>query len=400
MLASKGSMAQRAKAMHSRLVHWRRDFHIHPELSFREYRTAREVVKILRQVPGMKVTSGVGGTGVVGVLDGGRGPAIALRADMDALPIDEAAPPPYRSRTAGVMHACGHDAHTAMLLGAACLLGEVFAEKELRGRIKFLFQPAEESPGPDGLTGAPRMIADGALEDVDAVVALHVMPGLPVGAVQLNDGYTTASVDTFEGTLFGTGGHGAYPHLGTDPVWMMLPVLQAIHGIVSRRVSPLEPAVVSVGRIQAGGAHNVIPPEVSIQGTLRSFHPEVREQLIGELERAFALVKALGGDYRLQVIRGEPALYNDSGINGLIRSVIEELYPDCSIHAGPFGLGGEDFSHMTRKVPGAMFFLGCAMDDGVQRDLHTPIFDLNEECLSMGAAILAEVARRYLEQGV
>ncbi|WP_240511850.1 M20 metallopeptidase family protein [Paludifilum halophilum] len=379
------------------MIEWRRRIHAHPELSFQEFATARLVAEELGAIEAMEVQTEVGGTGVIGTLSGGPGPCVALRADMDALPITEANRCSYRSRRPGVMHACGHDAHTAILLGTARLLGEELTEGGLPGTVRFLFQPAEEDFGDDGRTGAPRMIREGALEGVDAVLALHMNPGLPHGSLQVNDGYTMAGLDTFRGTLSGTGGHAAYPHRGTDPTWLLLPVLQALHGIVARRVSPMEPAVVSVGRIHAGTASNVIPSEVEVEGTFRSYDPDIREGLIEELERAFSLAASLGGDYSFRVERGEPALKNDARVNRRVIEAVRTLFPDCKIHQGPFGMGAEDFSHMTAVVPGSMFFPGCALPDGI-RDLHTPYFDIDERCLSAGAAIMAESALRLLQR--
>ncbi|HET7521950.1 MAG TPA: M20 family metallopeptidase [Bacillales bacterium] len=382
-----------------KLIEWRRYFHANPELSFQEYETSKRVSEILRSVEGIEVETGIGGTtGVVGTLSSGEGPTLLLRADMDALPITEEANHAYRSQNEGVMHACGHDAHTAILLGAAHLLAKKFQNGELKGTVKLLFQPAEETPDLEGVTGAPRMIEAGVLEGVEAAVALHMCPWKSVGEVQINDGYSMASVDVFNAMIRGTGGHGAYPHLGTDPVWMLGPVLQALHGIVPRRVSPLEPAVISVGRIEAGATSNVIPAKVELEGTLRSYNPETRELLITELERAFSVVKQLGGDYSLEITRGEPALDNDSGVNREITAAIEDTFPDFTIDHAPFGLGGEDFAHVTKAVPGAMFFLGCALPDGEQRDLHTSAFDLDERCLPIGAKILTETASRFLHK--
>ncbi|PTX58464.1 amidohydrolase [Melghirimyces profundicolus] len=392
------NMGEEAEKLREQLVEWRRRIHSNPELSFREFETSRLVAEELRKIEGMKVETEVGVTGVVGTLTRGTGKTVALRADMDALPIMEAGERPYRSQNPGVMHACGHDAHTAILLGAARLLGQVFRREDVGGTVKLLFQPAEEHTGAAGSTGAPRMMEDGVLDGVEEVIALHMNPERPVGEVQMNDGYTMASVDTFQGTLYGTGGHGAYPHLGTDPTWMLLPVLQALHGIVARRISPLEPAVVSVGQIHAGTASNVIPSEVFIQGTIRTYTPETRERMAEELEKAFSLATALGGNCHFQVERGEPGLYNNPGVNGVIREAIRDLFPEMKVHSGPFGMGAEDFSYMTEAVPGAMFFLGCAIPDGVHRDLHTPIFDIDEGCLPVGAAILAEAALRLLKK--
>ncbi len=224
-------------------------------------------------------------------------------------------------------------------------------------------------------------------------------PEDPVGAVKIHDGYSMANVDVFEGRIFGSGGHGAYPHLGTDPVWMLGPVLQALHGIVARRVSPLDSSVISVGSIQAGSASNVIPSEVLVKGTIRSYQPDVRELLHHELKKAFSVVRPLDGDYELSLKPEDPALKNNPAVNSVIRESVKQLYPDFKILDTPFGLGGEDFAHMTATVPGAMFFLGCAVNDGHTRDLHTPLFDIDESVLPIGVSIIAETVRRCLENG-
>lgn len=398
MLHGTAETAKRAMDLMPQLVAWRRQIHAYPELSFREFETARMVAEVLSRISGMTVETEVGVTGVVGRLESGDGPTIVLRADMDALPIQEVTDRSYRSQNPGVMHACGHDAHVAILLGAARILGELFAEGRCRGSVKFLFQPAEEYTGADGKSGAVHMIEAGALEDVDMALALHMAPEWPVGTIQIHDGYSMASVDTFQGTIYGTGGHGAYPHLGIDPTFLMVPVLQALHGIVSRRVSPLHPAAVSVGQIHAGTTSNVIPSEVFLQGTIRSYHPQVREQLIKEVERAFTLSRQLGGDFHFQVDRGEPVLYNEPRVNRRILETIRTIYPEFRVVQEPFGMAGEDFSYMADKVAGAMFFLGCALPDGVFRELHTPIFDLDERSLPVGAAIMVETALRFLQK--
>jgi amidohydrolase len=393
------TMGYRAEKLAATMAKWRRHLHQHPELSFREYDTSQLVANTLKSLPGMHVETTSSGyqTAVVGTLSSGLGPTLAIRADMDALPIAQEPTHPFRSKHQGVMHACGHDAHTSMLLGVAHLLTESFQKGELEGSVKFLFQPAEECADETGMSGARYMIKAGVLDDVDGVIALHVDPEYPVGNFRVNTGCSMANVDVFEATLTGSGGHGAYPHLASDPTWMLGLVLQAIHGIVSRKVTPLEPAVISIGQIHAGSASNVIPSEVYIQGTLRSYQPAIRKQLVAELETAISLVKALGGDYTLQVYSGEPSLKNDASMNQWIVDSIHDLYPDGIVHDGPFGLGGEDFSYMCEKVPGAMFFLGAGLTDGIKRDLHTPAFDIDERCLPVGAAILAETARHFLK---
>ena len=397
MVTRHSSMLQRAQALSEKIISWRRQIHSNPELSFQEFQTSQFVIEMLKKIPGMKVEAGVGcPTAVVGTLTSGEGPAIAIRADMDALPILEMNKHSFHSRNEGVMHACGHDAHTAILLGAAHLMAECFENESIQGTVKFLFQPAEENTDENGLTGAQYMVNSGVLKDMDCVIALHMSPENPVGEIMVNDGYSMANVDVFEAKISGTGGHGAYPHLGTDPVWMLGIVLQSLHGIVARRISPLEPSVISIGQIHAGTTSNVIPSEVLMQGTLRSYDPVVREELITELDKSFSIVRVLGGEYQLFIHRGEPALKNDPVVNRWIEITIQDLFPNFKLVRSPFGLGGEDFAWMTQRVPGAMFFLGCQLPDGIKRDLHTPIFDIDERCLPVGAAILAETAKRYL----
>ena len=345
----------------------------------------------------MKVETGLGyETSVVGTLSTGEGPTIAIRADIDALPIKEENNVAYASQHDGVMHACGHDAHTAILLGAAQILSEEYQQDKLKGTVKFIFQPAEESTDEKGLSGSPYMVQAGVYDNVDAAIALHMCPWLPVGSAQINDGYSMANVDVFEGKLYGTGGHGAYPDLGTDPIWMLGPVMQALHGIVARKVAALDAAVISIGQIHAGSASNIIPTEVSIKGTIRSYAPEVREQLALELEKAFSIVEPLGGEYSFHVENGEPALNNSPIVNTWFLQSMKELYPELSIINRPFGMGGEDFGYVTQKLPGSLFFLGCGREGESQRDLHTPIFDIDEACLPIGAAILTQTAINFL----
>jgi amidohydrolase len=396
MTTKNSLMVERAQAMFTKLSYWRRKLHANPELSFKEFETSKFVTEILETIPGMKVQTGIAKTGVVGTLTNGIGPTIALRADMDALPITENSDKGYCSQNKGIMHACGHDAHTAILLGAAHLVAELYQEQEIQGTVKFIFQPAEETTDEHGLSGAPYMLQAGVFDDVDAALALHMCPWLPVGNVQLNHGYSMANVDVFQGIITGTGGHAAYPHLGSDPMWMIGPVLHAILGIVARKVSPLDSSVISVTQIEAGTASNIIPTEVTLKGTMRSYKPEIRELLISELEKAFSIVENLGGDYSVRVDRGEPALFNDVFLIGYIKDVIRDLYPEIAIIEEPYGLGGEDFGFITQVVPGSMFFLGCAADDEIERDLHTPIFDIDESCLSIGTSILVDTTRRLL----
>ncbi len=384
-----------AQALSGQLIDWRRNIHMHPELSFQEQRTAKLVVDELTKM-GMEVQSGVGKTGVVGLLGEGR-PVVAIRADMDALPIDEQNDVPYRSQTPGVMHACGHDAHTAILLGVARLLSTM--PDRPAGQVRLLFQPSEENTDEENKSGAVRMIEDGALEGVDAVIALHVASDLPSKRIMIADGYASANEDSFEVWLRGTGGHGAYPHQAVDPTFILAQVLNAIHGIRARRIDPAKAAVISIGAIHAGTATNVIPSEVYLSGTMRSFEDAVRQQLRDELARVLEITRVFGGDFELKLRPGYPSLYNDPDVARLVRISVRDLVGAQALLEPEPMMGAEDFSYMTRKAPGAMLMLGAKKDD-LDRPHHTPIFDIDESAMPLGVAIaiLADVACRLLRQ--
>ena len=384
-------MLHKARQIRPQLVHWRRTIHRQPELGFHVYRTAELVAQALGDL-GVEVQTGVGKTGVVGYLGEGEGPVIAIRADMDALPIQEANQVEYASQVPGSMHACGHDAHTAMLLGVAKLL----SQEVLPGQVRLLFQPSEENFDEEGVSGAPRMIADGALEGVQRVIALHVDGTLEVGKVAAEDGPVGAAVDTFKAHILGSGGHGAYPHQAVDPIWLASHVLSALYAIPSRQVTPLQPCVVSVGVIQGGSAENVIPAEVYLEGTLRSYTDEVREKLILEVERALALSRNYDGDYRLRIDRGYPVTSNDPLVASWLRQVGGDLLGRDNVGTRQKTMGAEDFGYMTQAAPGAMLRLGVKTPGGEARYLHTPNFDLDEAALPIGSAILAETALRFL----
>ena len=386
-------MLEQAKSMAEQLSAWRRDFHQHPELSFRELRTAGVVAQTLGEM-GLEVQTGIAKTGVVGYLGEG-GPVVAIRADMDALPIEEATGLPFASQNSGVMHACGHDAHTAILLGVAKMLAAM-PERPV-GQVRFLFQPSEEASDDENKSGGLRMTEEGVMADVDAVIALHVASDMPAHQIMLEPGYATAAADAFLATIKGTGGHGAYPHQGIDPTFLLAQVLNAIHGIRARRVDPTKGAVISIGTIHAGRAGNVIPTEVTITGTMRSFDDETRELLKRELEVALGVARALGGDYALELWSGYPSTINNPEVVSLIKDVAHEFLGDNALLAPQAGMGAEDFSYMTRMAPGAMFMLGAAPPSGVRLH-HTPTFDIDESTLPLGAALLAESAVRLLRQ--
>ncbi|MBZ0275272.1 MAG: amidohydrolase [Anaerolineae bacterium] len=386
------NILERAQDMDHLLSAWRRDIHMNPEISFEEHRTAQMVADTLRAM-GIRVETQVGKTGVVGHLGEGR-PAIGIRADMDALPIQEANDVPYASTVPGKMHACGHDAHTSILLGVARLLTEM--DNRPPGEIRFLFQPSEEDQDAHGKSGAMYMIEDEALDNLDAVIALHVASTLTSGMVMIRSGYASAAVDSFEATIIGEGCHGAYPHFGNDPIFMLAQVVNAIHGIRARRIDPVHPAVISIGAVHAGSANNIIPDKVEINGTIRSFDSGIREQLLKELEQALSITRSFGGDYSLRVVRGYPSLHNDHEVSAVIEQVAVDLLGAEGVHPPEVGMGAEDFSYMAQKAPGAMFNLGAKFD-AVNRPHHSPIFDLDESSFPIGAAMLAETACRLLK---
>jgi len=384
-------MLDKAQHISQQLIDWRRDIHMYPELGFNETRTAGIVAEVLEKL-GYRVRQGVGRTGVVADLGAGK-PVIALRADMDALPLDEANQVPYASHVPGVMHACGHDAHTAMALGAAALL----AQERFQGTVRFLFQPSEEVADGEGLSGAPRMIADGALEGVDMVIAQHVDPSTPVGQIRINAGPASGGVDSWFGTVIGKGGHGARPGDTIDPFYLTAHVILALNGIVSRRLDPFDPAVVSIGSLHGGQTENVIPERVELSGTLRYTQARVQKQIHAEIERAFQLTRPLGGDYRLRFEIGTPPMHNHPPAVELISIAAADLLGRDCVLAMENDLGAEDFGCFSERVPGAMFSLGTRLDDD-ERFGHNPHFDIDERALPVGTALLAEIALRFLRQ--
>lgn len=386
-------MLEKARELAPTIVAWRRDIHMHPELSFQEIRTARLVADTLREM-GLEVETGVGKTGVVARIGEGH-PVVAIRADMDALPIQEVNDVPYASQTPGVMHACGHDAHTAMLLGVARLLNDM--DDRPPGEVRLLFQPSEEAPDSENKSGAVRMIEDGALEGLDAVIALHVASTMPSGEVRVTSGFAHAAVDSFDATIVGAGGHGAYPHETVDPTFILAQVINAIHGIRARRISPVRAAVISIGAIHTGTANNIIPDEVTMNGTIRSYDEDTRKKLWEELERAFGVARALGGDYKLTITEGYPAGYNDPEVAALMSEVSTAMLGEQAVNQGEEpGMGAEDFAYMTQKAPGVMFSLG-AKYDAMHRPHHSPVFDLDESAFPIGTAVLAATAVELLK---
>lgn len=383
-------MLKQAHAISEELIEWRRDFHMHPETGFDVQRTAGIVADELEKM-GYQVKRGVGKTGVVAEIGTG-GKLVAIRADMDALPIFEQNETEYISQNAGKMHACGHDSHTAMALGAA----KILSAQKLSGRVRFLFQPCEETADEENKSGAQRMFDEGAVDGVDYVIAQHIDPTSPVGTIAMTEGPSGGGVETWYATIIGKGGHGAYPHTTIDPFVLLSHVIIAINGIVSRRIDPYQPAAISIGVINGGFAENVIPDKVTMKGTIRFTSLNVQKQIREELKSAFEIVKALGGDYKLEVVFGGMPLINDKYVSDVIRQVGIDLLGEGNVQEMHKSLGAEDFPEFLKNAPGAMFTLGTKIEGREVYELHHPKFDLDERALPVGTAVLAETALRFL----
>ncbi len=385
-------MLKQAHAISEELIEWRRDFHMHPETGFDVHRTAGLVAAELEKM-GYKVKRGVGKTGVVAEIGEG-GKMVAIRADMDALPLQELNDSEFKSTVENKMHACGHDSHTAMALGAARIL----AKENLNGRIRFLFQPCEESADEEGKSGAVRMSEEGAMEGVDYVIAQHVDPTQPVGTIAINAGPCSGGVDSWFATIKGKGGHGAYPHTTVDPFFLLAHIIIALNGIVSRRLDPFAPAVVSIGSVNGGFTENVIPDSIRITGTLRFTTPEAQKQIHEEIKRAFEVAKALGGDYELKLEIGSPPMINDERVSKVMEDVGKDLLGADNVQEMHKTLGAEDFGSFMEHAPGAMYTIGVQKKGHEDYLLHHPKFDLDERALPIGTAMLAETAMRFLKE--
>lgn len=372
------------------LVATRRDIHQHPELGFEETRTAGLAADRLRAL-GYQVQTGVGKTGVV-ALRKKEGRCVLLRADMDALPVDEANTVPYRSKHAGKMHACGHDGHVAIGLEVARRL----ATLPLAGSVKFAFQPAEEASN-----GAQAMIADGVLDAprVDAAFGLHLWNDLPVGTIGIMPGPVMASVDQFEIEIHGRGGHAAAPHQTIDTVLVAAHIVTGLQSLVSRRRSPLEEGVLSVTEIHAGRAFNVIPARADLRGTVRTFGGRFWDdapRLVEETARGIAA--AFGARAEVAYRRLSAPLVNDEELSALMRDVAEEVVGKGSVQHGIRTMGGEDMSFFLDKVPGCFAFVGSAPQNGSASPHHSPTFDIDEESLVVASDLLTRTALRYLDR--
>lgn len=377
----------------------RRHIHKHPELSFDEHKTAQYVTAKLEEL-GLKPQMKAGGVGVIAEIigDASQTEFIALRADMDALPIKEESTEGYCSVNEGVMHACGHDVHTACGLGAAMILKELADLGNLKGNVRFIFQPAEESTNSQGKSGAGLMIDDGCLNNVKGVIGLHVFPEVPVGVIGLRKGALLAACDKFDILIKGRGCHGAYPQDGVDALVLASQVVQAVQTVTSRRKSALSPCVLTLGGIRSTTyKSNIVAEAVELTGTVRYFDPEMSALIQEELRRAVSIVEPLGGSFELTYISENPPLINDPALVDIVHGAADAILGPGHVIEPGLQMGAEDFSFYCNQVPSCFAILGAEIA-GDKRALHTPRFDVDEKSMPLGAALLAQAAINYLNQ--
>jgi amidohydrolase len=377
-----------------RLVELRRHLHSHPELSGQEVKTAAYVSGVLSSC-GLQVREGVGRVGVLGELHGqGSDPRLlAIRADMDALPIQERSGVSFASQQPGVMHACGHDVHTTIGLGTAMVLSQL--GEPLPGNVRFLFQPAEETA-----QGAGWMIRDGAMENVTGILSLHVFPAIPAGVVGIRYGALTAAADDLEIIILGESGHGARPHEAIDAIWIASQVITTLQQAISRTQNPLRPVVLSIGKIEGGRAPNVIADRVRLLGTVRSLHPDTSNALPGWIEQIVASIcQPHAARYEINYRRGTPSVYNNMALTQLLESAAEEAWGSQGVQIiHEPSLGAEDFSLYLQHAPGSMFRLGVGFHDRHNYPLHHPQFEVDESAIVTGVVTLAHAAYKYWQQ--
>jgi len=380
------------KQFHDEMTEWRRDIHQHPELKFEENRTADLVAAKLEEF-GIEIHRGLAKTGVVGTISNGDGPSIGLRADMDALPLEEKNTFKHASSNPGKMHACGHDGHTAMLLGAAKHLA---SSKNFKGTVNFIFQPAEEGGG-----GGELMIKEGLFEmfPIDSVYGLHNWPGMPAGIFGVGSGPIMASVDTFDLTINGRGGHAAMPDQCIDPILIASQVVSALQSIPSRNTHPVDSVVISVTQIHAGDAYNVIPDSVQMHGTVRTFQPETRKEISSSMLRvAEGVCAAYGGTCELNYMSGYPATINSVAETEISAKAVVDLLGEENIIRNPTpSMGGEDFSYMLEARPGCYVWLGIGPGKGEGGCmLHSSRYDFNDDVLPIGASYWVKLVENEL----
>jgi amidohydrolase len=383
-----------AENLAPRLIEIRRHLHSHPELSGQEYQTSVYVAGVLSTC-GIQVREGVGKTGVVGDLVGqDTDPrCLAIRTDMDALPIQERTTLEFASRNPGIMHACGHDVHTTVGLGTAMILAEL--RSQIPGSIRFLFQPAEEIA-----QGAGWMIADGAAKDIDAFLSVHVFPSIPAGSIGVRYGALTAAADNFELTIIGESGHGARPHEAVDAIWIAAQVITTLQQAIGRTQNPLRPVVLTVGQIEGGRAPNIIADRVVLKGTVRSLHPETHANLPQWIEEIVASIcQPYGAKYHFNYERGVPSVHNDLRLTQVLeRSAQAALgYDHVTVLPEP-SLGAEDFALFLEHAPGSMFRLGVGRAGKTNHPLHHPQFEVDESAIMAGVVTMAYSACSYWQQ--
>ena len=380
-----------AEDLAPRLIEIRRHFHAHPELSGQEYQTAAYVSGVLSSY-GIHVQEAVGKTGVVGNLDGNgtKKGILAIRTDMDALPIEERTKLEFASCKSGVMHACGHDVHTTLGLGTAMILAQL--RDQLPGNIRFLFQPAEEIA-----QGASWMVQDGAMRDVDGIFGVHVFPSIQARSVGIRYGALTAAADDIEIFIQGESGHGARPHEATDAIWIASQVITTLQQAISRTQNPLRPLVLTIGQITGGRAPNVIADQVRMAGTVRSLHPETHANLPDWIEGIVANVcNAYNAKYEMNYRRGVPSVQNDLNLTQIIESACREAWGNDLVEILPEpSLGAEDFSLYLEHAPGTMFRLGVGHHNKLNYPLHHPLFEIDESAIVTGVVTLAYAACKY-----
>jgi amidohydrolase len=396
--AVRNEVDKHAAALHPRVVETRRDIHRHPELGFREKRTSQLVAERLRALKFDDVRTQVGVTGVVGVVKGGKpGPVVAVRADMDALPIPELIDVPYKSTVPNVKHACGHDGHTAVALGVAEVLASIRAS--MPGTVKFLFQPAEEGDPVDGASGAVRMLKEGAFDNPapEAIFGLHVMPTLASGLIGVNSGPAMASSNRFTIRITGKKTHGAYPHSGIDPIPIAAQIVMALQTIPSRQIDAQQPTVVSVGIINGGNRRNIIADSVELSGTVRSLSKDGPATVKTKME---AIVKGItssfGATYTLEYVEGAPVTYNDPKLTEASLAALRAVVGDRVTTPAP-QMAAEDFAYYQQRVPGFYYFLGVGNPaKKTTAMIHTEYFDLDEDALQLGVRSMATIVLDYL----
>jgi amidohydrolase len=384
---------KKTQGLKQKMIDLRRDFHQYPELGLKEFNTTKKVEGFLKAL-GLETKIFVNGTGVRGYLKGSKpGKTIALRADMDALPIQEETDLPYQSQNKGVMHACGHDAHMAMLLGATMILSEM--KKELEGNVAFIFQPAEEIGA-----GAKAMVEEGVLEGVDRIFGLHVYSILPLGTLGYRPGPLMAAGDFFDVKITGRGGHGGLPHLTVDPVVIAANAINALQTLVSREIDPVESAVISICKLNAGEAYNVIPETATFGGTIRTHKPELRASIPKRAKEILdGVVSGMRGSYEFNLMSKFPATINDEEMTAFVVKVAKEILGDDKLSLLKPLMGSEDFSFYLQKVPGTLVFLGVEnKDKGIIYPHHHPKYNIDEDILPIGTALHVTVALEYLKR--